>query len=245
MCVERWPGLLRHSGLRSQASSVIDQAWFLTVHLPLAILGLFALTPSCELWLCVSWFEFSYSQELTSFQSLLKNRISRSFSRMGIACVGKQMSDFIRLIRVGVWVHVIAPVKEAWKLPIIWCTYLRTVTISKEYLLFQNDSSSNNSKKPSCHSNKWLLSSPQPLQLHDSVYIFIENWWEFLLWPVSKNSHRLRMSTSKKTVKRRIKQKTKSQNRSLQTILLCLEGKQVRLPGSRKHITSHTKSHCS
>lgn len=161
------------SGSRSQASTPVDQALFPLCASLWSPLVSVCLEHGSELELFAGWFEFPYSRELTSFQSLWENRLSWSSSGMGIACVGKQMSDFIRLIRVGVWVHVIAPVKETWKLPIIWCTYLRTVTISKEYLLSQNDSGSNNNRKPSCHSSKWLLSSPQLLQFQHSDYVFV------------------------------------------------------------------------
>lgn len=110
------------------------------------------------------------SWELPISQSPAEKRRSWGTGGMRAACVGKQMSDFIRLICVGVCVHVIASVKEAWKLPIIWCTHLRTVPISKENLLSQNDSSNssrNNNRKPT----KLLLShsyldASQTLWLH-------------------------------------------------------------------------------
>lgn len=107
--------------------------------------------------LFADWFRIN-SWELTISHSPLEKRISWGTMGVRAACVRKQMSDFIRLIYVGVWMPVIAPVKEAWKLTIIWCTHLRTVTISEENLLFQNgigNSSSNNNKKPT----KLLLSS--------------------------------------------------------------------------------------
>lgn len=100
--------------------------------------------------LFVDWFRI-HSWELAIPHSPLEKGISWGIRAVRAACVRKQMSDFIRLICVGVWVPVIAPVKEAWKLPIIWCTHLRTVTISEENLLSQNgmsNSSSNNNKKP-------------------------------------------------------------------------------------------------
>lgn len=163
----------RDLGSRNQASPPIDQALLLWVHLPLVTLGLFALNMVVSLCCLQIDLNFHILIELTSSESLLENWLSWSSSAIGIACVGKQMSDFIRLIRVGVWVHIIVPVKGTWKLPIIWCTYLRAVTISKEYLLSHNDSGSNNNRKPSCCSVKWLLSFPVLLQFHHSDYVFV------------------------------------------------------------------------
>lgn len=81
--------------------------------------------------LFVDWFRI-HSWEFTTSYSPLEKGISWGTMVVRAACVRKQISDFIRLICVGVWVPLIAPVKEAWKLPIIWCTHLRTVTISEK-----------------------------------------------------------------------------------------------------------------